>query len=134
MNTSALTITTERIDDVVLLLEIMKQIDLPGMLDRHLPRHWLQEGLSWDWVTTIWIAHILSQGDHRKVTVRDWVRQAHTTLEQVTGLGIRETDFTDDRLTIVLRLLSNADYWPAIEQELGQTIIRVYDLAQAPIR
>jgi hypothetical protein len=41
MNTSDLTITTERIDDVVLLLELMKQIDLPTLLDRHLPRHWL---------------------------------------------------------------------------------------------
>ena len=134
MNTSELTITTERIDDFALLIEMMKQIDLPEMLDRHLPRHWLQEGLSWGWVTTIWLAHILSQGDHRKLTVRDWVRQAHTTLEHVTGLSIRETDFTDDRLTIVLRLLSNAASWPAIEQELGQTIIRVYDLARGPVR
>ena len=134
MNTAELTITTERIDDFVLLIELMKRIDLPGILDRHLPRHWLQEGLSWGWVTTIWLAHILSQGDHRKLTVRDWVRQAHTTLEHVTGLSIRETDFTDDRLTIVLRLLSKPDYWHALEQELGQTIIRVYDLAHSPIR
>ena len=114
-----LTITTERIDDVVLLIELMKQIDLPNLLDRHLPRHWLQQGLSWGWVATIWLAHILSQGDHRKLTVRDWVRQAHTTLEQVTGRSIRETDFTDDRLTIVLRLLSNPEAWPAIEQAGG---------------
>ncbi len=134
MNTSDLTITTERIDDVVLLIEMMKQIDLPGMLDRHLPHHWLQEGLSWGWVTTIWLAHILSQGDHRKLTVRDWVRQAHSTLEHVTGHSIRDTDFTDDRLAIVLRLLSKADLWSPIEQELGQTIIRVYDLAKAPVR
>jgi transposase len=134
MNTSELTITTERIDDFVLLIEMMKRIDLPGIVDRHLPRHWLQEGLSWGWVTTIWLAHILSQGDHRKLTVRDWVRQAHTTLEHVTGLSIRDTDFTDDRLTIVLRLLSHTDYWQALEQELGQTIIRVYDLARAPVR
>ncbi len=134
MNTSDLTITTERIDDFVLLIEMMKQIDLPGMLDRHLPRHWLQQGLSWGWVTTIWLAHILSQGDHRKLTVRDWVRQAHTTLEHVTGHSIRETDFTDDRLTIVLRLLSDTTSWQALELELGQSIIRVYDLAHAPVR
>jgi len=43
MNTSELTITTERIDDFALLIEMMKQIDVPEMLDRHLPRHWLQE-------------------------------------------------------------------------------------------
>lgn len=98
-----LSLTTERIDAFVVLLAIMQQMDLPGIFDRHLPRHWLQQGLSWGWTATIWLAHIVSQGDHRKLTVRDWVRQAHSTLEQITGLDIRETDFTDDRLTIVLR-------------------------------
>jgi transposase len=123
-----LTITTERIDDFVLLIQVMMRLGLPEILDRHIPRHWLQEGLSWGWVTTIWLAHILSQGDHRKLTVRDWVRQAHTTLEETTDLRIRDTDFTDDRLTIVLRELSKPKYWHAIERDLGQNTVRVYDL------
>src|SRR5256714_12562381 len=129
-----LQITTERIDDFVVLLALMQQMDLPGLLDRHLPRHWLQQGLSWGWTASIWLAHIVSQGDHRKLTVRDWVRQAHSTLEQVTGLDIRETDFTDDRLTIVLRHLSGAARWQAIEQELGEHLVRVYELEEQPIR
>src|SRR2546423_7874552 len=129
-----LSITAERIDDFVVLLALMQQMDLPSILDRHLPRHWLQQGLSWGWTATIWLAHILSQGDHRKLTVRDWVRQAHSTLERVTGLDIRETDFTDDRLTIVLRHLSQEACWHAIEQELGQHLVRVYDLEEQPIR
>src|SRR5258708_3673705 len=129
-----LSITTERIDDFVVLLKLMQQMDLPSILDRHLPRHWLQQGLSWGWTAAIWVAHIVSQGDHRKLTVRDWVRQAHSTLEQVTGLDIRETDFTDDRLTIVLRHLSDAPGWQAIEQELGQHLVRVYALEDQPIR
>jgi transposase len=129
-----LSITTERIDDLVVLLKLMQQMDLPAILDRHLPRHWLQQGLSWGWTATIWLAHIVSQGDHRKLTVRDWVRQAHNTLEQVTGLDIRETDFTDDRLTIVLRHLSDATRWQAIEQDLGQHLVRVYALEEQPIR
>jgi len=129
-----LSLTTERIDDFVVLLAIMQQMDLPAILDRHLPRHWLQQGLSWGWTATIWLAHIVSQGDHRKLTVRDWVRQAHSTLQQVTGLDIRETDFTDDRLTIVLRHLSDTTRWQAIEQELGEHVIRVYDLEEQPIR
>src|SRR5438876_597467 len=127
-------ITTERIDDFVVLLSLMQHMDLPGMLDRHIPRHWLQQGLSWGWTASIWLAHILSQGDHRKVTVRDWVRQAHSTLEQITGRDIRETDFTDDRLTIVLRHLSEVACWQAIEQELGRHLVRVYDLGEHPIR
>src|SRR5256884_8229757 len=127
-------ITTERIDDFVVLLALMQHMELPAILDRQLPRHWLQQGLSWGWTATIWLAHIVSQGDHRKLTVRDWVRQAHSTLEQVTGLEIRETDFTDDRLTIVLRYLSDPMRWQAIEQELAQHLVRVYDLEEQPIR
>ena len=124
-----LTITTERIDDFVLLIRVMMRLGLPEIVDGHIPRHWLQEGLSWGWVATIWLAHIVSQGDHRKLTVREWVRQAHNTLEETTGLHIRDTDFTDDRLTIVLRELSKPKYWHAIERDLGQNTVRVYDLS-----
>ena len=99
MTSPELTITSERIDDFVLLLEIMKRLGFAAILDQHLTRHGLQQGLSWGWIATVWLAHILSQGDHRKLTVRDWVRQAHETVERVIGLDIRETDFTDDRLT-----------------------------------
>ena len=112
----------------------MMRLELPAILDRHLPRHWLQQGLSWGWVATIWLAHILSQGDHRKLPVRAWVHQTHETLERVTGVEIRDTDFTDDRLTIVLRELSQPAYWQAIEQTLGQQTLRVYDLSQQRIR
>ncbi len=129
-----LQITNERLDDFVVLLRLMQQMELPAILDRHLPRHWLQQGLSWGWTASIWLAHIVSQGDHRKLTVRDWVRQAHSTLEQVTGLDIRETDFTDDRLTIVLRHLSDGVRWQGIEQELGEHLMRVYELEEQPIR
>jgi transposase len=134
MTTTELTIKSERIDDFVLLLEIMKRLGFPAILDRHLARHGLQQGLSWGWLATIWLAHILSQGDHRKLTVRDWVRQAHEMLERVTGLDIRETDFTDDRLTLLLRRLSKPEAWHAIELELGQSIVRVYDLKPKRVR
>jgi transposase len=129
-----LNITVERVDDVVLLLEVMKQMDLPGILDREIARHGLEQGLSTGWSATIWLAHILSQGDHRKLTVRDWVKQAHTTLERVTGLSIRDTDFTDDRLSLVLRRLSDEATWQALETELSAHLVRVYDLKAQVVR
>ena len=129
-----LTLTTERIDDWVLLIHVLLRLNLPEILDRHIPCHWVQEGLRWGWVAMIWLAHIVSQGDHRKLSVRDWVRQAHDTLERVTGQDIRDTDFTDDRLTIVLRELSKPQYWHAIERDRGQHTIRVYDLEQKRVR
>ena len=130
-----LTLTTERIDDFPLLLATMQRLELPALLDRHLARHGLQQGLNWGWIATIWLAHILSQGDHRKLPVQAWVRQAGTTIMRITGLpNLTELDFTDDRLTIVLRRLSVPDTWDAIEQDLGRNILRVYQLTPARVR
>lgn len=133
--TPELSITTERIDDFPLLLATMQQIGLPEILDRHLTRHGLQRGLSWGWIGTIWLAHILTQGDHRKLPVQAWVRQARETIVCITGLSeLGELDFTDDRLTLLLQRLSQASTWQAIESDLGRSIIRVYNLQQERIR
>jgi transposase len=129
-----LSVITERIDDVVLLLHVMMQMELPKRLNDHLPRHWKQEGLDWGWVIVIWLAYILSEGDHRKVVVREWVQQQQTMIEQVCGLTLRETDFTDDRLGIVLSKLSAASTWAAIETELNRQTIEIYALPSDCVR
>jgi transposase len=127
-------IISERIDDVVLLLEVMKKMGLPEILNQNLPRHWKQEGLDWGWVGCIWLSYIISQGDHRKVRVREWVEQRRYTIEQVCGISIRETDFTDDRLGILLKRLSKPETWEQIERFLTQNTIRAYDLAVEKVR
>ena len=127
-------ITTERLDDFPLLLEIMVRLGLPGIIDNHLRRHGLQQGLSWGWIATIWLAHILTQSNPRKQPVRVWVRQAHETIERITGMKVHELDFTDDRLTLLLRRLSQPETWQAIETELGRSIIRVYELKPERVR
>jgi transposase len=33
---------------------------LPEVLDRHIPHHWTQRGLSWGWTAVIWLAYIVS--------------------------------------------------------------------------
>jgi len=132
--TLEMNITTERIDDFPLLLEIMQRLGLPGIIDNHLRRHGLQQGLSWGWIATIWLAHILSQSNPRKLPVRSWVKQAHETIERVTGMKVNELDFTDDRLTLLLRRLSRPETWQAIETELGRSILRVYELKPERVR
>jgi transposase len=131
---SDLDVYNERLDDTVLLLHVLLQVQLPQLLDSHLKRHKNQLGMSWGWLITIWLVHILTQSDHRKVVVREWVQRNHHTLEQITGQTIRDTDFTDDRLTRVLTALQPADIWSAIENELAEKIIRVYDLPQEVVR
>lgn len=132
--TTEITITTERIDDFPLLLETMIRLGLPDILDRHLGRHGLHQGLSWGWIATIWLAHILTQSDHRKRPVQAWVRQAKETIERISGQRVRELDFTDDRLTLLLRRLSEPATWGVIETELGRNILRVYELTPERVR
>jgi transposase len=129
-----LTLTTERIDDFPLLLSVMQRLGLPGIFDHHLGRHGLQRGLSWGWIATIWLAHILTQGDHRKQPVQAWVRQAHETIAKISGQQVSEMDFTDDRLTLLLRRLSKPETWQAVEREIGQSILRVYELSPKTVR
>jgi len=129
-----LTSTTERIDDFPLLLAVMLQLRLPDIFDHHLGRHGLHQGLSWGWIATIWLAHVLTQSDHRKQPVQAWVKQAQETIERITGQHVRELDFTDDRLTLLLRRLSQPVTWHAIETELGRSIIRVYQLTPERVR
>lgn len=128
------TVITERIDDIVLLLNVMMQMGLPQLLNQHLARHWKQQGLDWGWVATIWLSYILSEGDHRKVMVREWVNQRRYMLEQVCGIEISDTDFTDDRLAIVLRQLSQEETWQSIEQALTRDTVSIYALPVQRVR
>jgi transposase len=132
--TPEINITSERIDDFPLLLEVMQRLGLPEIIDHHVRRHGLHQGLSWGWIATIWLAHILSQSNPRKLPVQAWVRQARETIERITGLSVNELDFTDDRLTLLLRRLSQAETWQTIECELGRNILRVYELKPERVR
>ncbi len=127
-------IRSERVDDIVLLIGVMGRMGLPQVLDRHIPVHWKQRELSWGWTVVIWLAYILSEGDHRKVVVRQYVKNLEQTLRDVTGQAISELDFTDDRLGIVLKYLSEPSYWEPIEAELSERSIRVYELETDVVR
>jgi hypothetical protein len=71
---SDLVIITERVDDVALLIGQMVKMGLPEVLDRHIPRHWTQRGLSWGWTAVIWLAYIVTEGDHRKVSMETYLK------------------------------------------------------------
>jgi transposase len=127
-------VMTERVDDIVLLLHVMMAMELPELLNEHLPRHWKQQGLDWGWVVVIWLSYILSEGDHRKVVVREWVSQRQQTIERVCGITISETDFSDDRLSIVLKHLSDGSRWAGLESRLSQQTVSVYNLSPERVR
>src|SRR5947199_2564132 len=131
---SDLVMITERVDDVALLIGQMVKMGFVEVLDRHLPRHWKQRRLSWGWTAVIWLAYILTEGDHRKVTVAAYIKGMQHTLSHLSGQSIEPLDFSDDRLGHLLTHFSKAKYWHAIEQDLHACSIEVYAWSQDVIR
>jgi transposase len=131
---SELVIITERVDDVAFLIGQMVKMSLPEVLDHHIPRHWTQRGLSWGWTAVMWLAYIVTEGDHRKVSMETSLKGMHHTLSRLTAQAIEPLDFRDDRLSHLLKHLSKPAYWHQIERELNARSIEMYDLSQAVIR
>src|SRR5713226_5434415 len=131
---SDLVMITERVDDVALLIGQMVKMGLPEVLDRHIPRHWTQRGRSWGWTAVIWLAYIITEADHRKVSVETYLKGMHHTLSHLTAQVIEPLDFSDDRLSHLLKHLSKPAYWHEIERDLNERSIEMYDLSQDVIR
>src|SRR5215510_7396474 len=123
---SELVIITERVDDVALLIGQMITMGLPEVLDRHIPRHWKPRGLSWGWTAVMWLAPILTEGDHRKVSVAVYIQGMQHTLSRLTAQVIQPLDFSDDRLSHLRTHLSKPQYWHQIERALNERSIEVH--------
>jgi transposase len=123
----------ERIDDIPLLIGMMRQMNIAEVLDRHLGRHHLHQGLSCGNLAVGWLAYILSQADHRKSAVQDWASKRQLTLETLFGCPLRPQEFNDDRLGILLDRLSCAD-WQAIEADLFLACFSVYQFPTDCVR
>ena len=131
--TGTLSLTHERVDDIPLLLGFMQELNFPMLLERHLGSHHLHRGLSNGWLTTVWLAFLLSQSNHRKVSVQDWARNHSHSLEALLGEPLRPVEFGDDRLSIILRRLHDAD-WSALEADLWEATCEVYEISYQCIR
>jgi transposase len=127
-------LTHERINDVPLLLGFLIQLRLPEILDRHFPVHPLHQGLSHGWLSTVWIAYILSRADHRKSPVQAWSQELHHSLETLIGQDLRAVEFSDDRLTLLLKCLDNQPAWESLEADLWHTHCDVYALPVERVR
>ena len=124
----------ERVDDIPVLFGIMKQLKLPEIFDTHLEQHGNQKGLSNGWLLTVWLAFILSEGDHCKSHVQEWVWKRRRMLSKVREQPIRWEDFNDDRLGIALGYLSRQDSWEGIEDALWKQTVVVHKFEIAGVR
>src|SRR4051812_33960399 len=131
---ATLELTHERVDDAPLLLGFLVRLQLPEVLDRHFPAHPLHQGLSNGWLTTVWIAYILSRADHRKSPVQAWAEELQHTLETLIGRRIRPVEFSDDRLTLLLKRLDAQAAWESLEADLRHTHCDVFALPVERVR
>jgi transposase len=129
-----LTILSERVDDIPLLLAQVARMGVQPLRDAHFPTHGNWQGLSLGWVTVIWLTHILSQADHRLNHVEPWAEKRLHTLRGCTGQSLHPLDVSDDRLALVLQALSDDTRWSTFESALTQQLVRVYALRPERIR
>ncbi len=125
----------ERVDSIPVVVKTLKRMGVQKIIDTCYTPHGNRQGLSVGWLALVFLTYILTEADHKMVSVQTWAAKRHHTLERLTGQYISETDLTDDRLADVLRYLSEDELWWRIEQALSQRSIRAYRLeTSGPVR
>src|SRR3954468_13499533 len=128
-------VRVEAVADLPVLWATLERLDLPATLDRHFPtpRNW-KGPLSPGEVLAVWLLFLLSQGDHCLNHVEPWVAQHQGTLSALLGKPVLPVDLHDDRLADWLTRLSASDSFAALERDLNQQTIRVYQLPTDTVR
>jgi len=129
-----LTVTTECVDDIPLLITWMERMGVITLTNEHFPAHGNWQGLDLGRVLVGWLAHILSEADHRLNQVEEWAAGRIETLSGCLGGAVRAVDFSDDRLASVLDALREDEEWAAFAASLNRRTLRVSDLRPARIR
>ncbi len=132
--TEELTVITERVDDLPVLIASLEKLELAALADQYIAVHGNWHGLSPGQVLTGWLAHILSEADHRLNQVQEWAGHCLETLQGCLGVPVCAQDFTDDRLGWLLDALSDDATWVSLEGALNQQTLRVYALEPQCVR
>jgi transposase len=123
-------IHSERIDDIPVIVEWLKQMEIAKCIDQKLtPPHGNHKGLSYGKLSVLLLTYIITQSDHRLSAVEPWVEAHRKILELSTGWTIGEKDASDDRLArVVEELGKQSEARQEIEVKLGRHLIRAYEL------
>ena len=125
------TTTSERVDELPLVIHQLKQMQVDAMIDRVLgPAHGNWAGLSRGELALVYVSYVVMNCTHFLSPLQGWVAEHQQSLSQALGKPVREADGTDDRMAVVLSDLGDELTQPGeqIEQALGQHLIRAYAL------
>jgi transposase len=125
----------EAVADLPVLWATFRRLGLPATLDRHFPAppHW-KGALTPGDVLAVWLLFLVSHGDHCLNHVQPWVAQHQGVLSALLGKPVVPTDAHDDRLADWLTRLSRGDAFAALERDLNQHTVRVYQLPTDLVR
>src|SRR3954465_7529732 len=125
----------EAVADLPVLWATFQRLALPATLDRHFPAppHW-KGPLTPGEVLAVWLLFLVSQGDHCLNHVQPWVAQHQGPLSALLGKPVRPTDAHDDRLADWLTRLGAGAAFSALEHDLSQQSIHVYELPTELVR
>lgn len=124
-------ISSERVDDIPLIVEWLKQMNIVKWIDQKLKQpHGNRKGLSYGQLSVLLLTYMMTQADHRLCAAEVWIMSHRQILELTTGWVIREKDVTDDRLArVVEEFGKQEEACCQIEVKLGQHVIRAYELS-----
>jgi transposase len=125
----------EVVADLPVLWATFQHLDLPATLDRHfpVPLHW-KGPLTPGEVLAVWLLFLVSEGDHCLNHVEPWAAQHQGTLSALLGKRVLPTHVQDDRLADWLSRLSTDAVFSALESDLNQQTVRVYQLPTDLVR
>jgi transposase len=129
--------TSERIDDLPLLVSLLRQMRVDSIIDEALgPPHGNWSGLSHGELAVVFLTHILMSCTHFLSPVQEWIAQHQVSLSHALGKPVRPQDGTDDRLAVLLGRLgkAGAGVGEQIERDLGKHLVRAYALPTETVR
>lgn len=100
------------------------------------PAHGNWEGLSYGEVALVFVAYVLMCCTHFLSPMQAWASKHLVSLSQALNKPVREADFTDDRLGVVLSRLGDdaTQSGEQLELKLGQHLVRAYELPTETVR
>lgn len=118
----------ELIADIPLIIEFCKRLNLQFIIDKHLPTHGNQDGLSNGQLAIGWIAHILTQNNHCKAPVAEWQKTHKMILQALLEKEISDTDFEDSRLGRLLEKFAHDTMWHGLEESFYKDSFSILEL------
>jgi transposase len=130
MTNAQVEISSERIDDIPLIVEWLKQMGIAKVIDQSINKPQVNhQGMSYGQLSVLVLTYIITQADHRLCAVEPWVKTQRKILELTTGWKIGEKDTTDDRLArVVEEIGKQEEACSQIERKIGRNMLSAYQL------